>query len=47
MTTPRTASLDDLVRYLDSYLRIAEVPDHDGALNGLEVENSGIVTGWC
>jgi len=45
VTTPRTASLDDLVGYLDSYLRIAEVPDHDGALNGLEVENSGIVTG--
>jgi dinuclear metal center YbgI/SA1388 family protein len=44
MTTPPTARLDELVGYLDSYLRIAEVPDHEGALNGLEVENSGIVT---
>lgn len=37
----RTAALTDLVSYLDGYLRITEVPDHDGALNGLEVENSG------
>lgn len=44
MTAAATAALDDLVGYLDAYLRIADVPDHDGALNGLEVENGGIVT---
>jgi dinuclear metal center YbgI/SA1388 family protein len=36
--------LQDLVAYLDSYLRIAEVPDYPNALNGLQVENSGEVT---
>src|SRR5690606_34619958 len=30
--------LDELVRYLDDYLRIAEVPDSPNALNGLQVE---------
>lgn len=29
--------------YLDDYLRIAEVPDYAGALNGLQVENFGEV----
>jgi dinuclear metal center YbgI/SA1388 family protein len=36
--------LDELVSYLDGYLRIAEVPDHAEALNGLQVENGGEVT---
>lgn len=36
--------LAELVSYLDAYLRIGEVPDADGALNGLQVENSGRVT---
>lgn len=40
----RTATIDELVSYLDGYLRIAEVPDHDAALNGLQVENSGTIT---
>lgn len=31
----------DLVGFLDSYLKIAEVPDYAGAHNGLQVENSG------
>lgn len=33
-----------MVRYLDDYLRIADVPDYEHALNGLEVENGGDVT---
>lgn len=36
--------LAELVAYLDDYLRVGEVPDYPGALNGLQVENSGSVT---
>jgi dinuclear metal center YbgI/SA1388 family protein len=36
--------LSQLVAYLDAYLRIAEVPDADHALNGLQVENGRGVT---
>jgi dinuclear metal center YbgI/SA1388 family protein len=36
--------LAELVAYLDEYLRVSEVPDYPGALNGLQVENSGSVT---
>jgi dinuclear metal center YbgI/SA1388 family protein len=36
--------LAEVVRYLDSYLRTAEVGDAEGALNGLQVENSGRVS---
>lgn len=35
--------LNDLVSYLDEYLRTSEVQDYDLALNGLQVENSGEV----
>ena len=35
--------LDDLVQYLDDYLRIREVGDDPQALNGLQVENGGEV----
>ncbi len=35
--------LDDLVRYLDDYLRVGEVGDDPNALNGLQVENGGEV----
>ena len=35
--------LDGLVRYLDEYLRVREVPDDRNALNGLQVENAGEV----
>ncbi len=35
--------LHELTSYLDEYLRVAEVPDYPGALNGLQVENSGEV----
>ncbi len=33
------ARLSEVVRYLDQYLRISEVPDEPNALNGLQVEN--------
>jgi dinuclear metal center YbgI/SA1388 family protein len=39
-----TAPLGEVVAHLDAYLRIEEIPDHEHALNGLEVENSGVVT---
>lgn len=39
---PRVA-LADIVDYLDSYLRIGEVPDERNALNGLQVENAGSI----
>jgi len=35
--------LDDLVAYLDAYLRIAEVRDAPTAMNGLQVANQGSV----
>lgn len=36
-------ALADLAAYLDHYLRIAQVPDEKTAVNGLQVENSGMV----
>lgn len=33
--------LDEIAGYLDTYLRIAEVPDYPTALNGVQVENRG------
>ncbi|MEP6745277.1 MAG: Nif3-like dinuclear metal center hexameric protein [Gemmatimonadota bacterium] len=42
MTT--SASLGAITAWLDSYLKIRELPDYDGAVNGLQVENSGWVT---
>jgi dinuclear metal center YbgI/SA1388 family protein len=36
-------ALDELVEYLDRYLRIAEIADAPVALNGLQVENGGEV----
>ncbi len=41
---PRIA-LDTLTDYLDRYLRIREVPDENGAVNGLQVANAGWVGG--
>jgi putative NIF3 family GTP cyclohydrolase 1 type 2 len=38
------ASLADIVAYCDRILRTAEIKDYDGAVNGLQVENSGAVT---
>jgi dinuclear metal center YbgI/SA1388 family protein len=37
-------SLDAVVGWTDEYLRIRELPDYDGAVNGLQVENRGTVT---
>jgi dinuclear metal center YbgI/SA1388 family protein len=37
------AGLQELVEYLDGYLRVQEVPDYEHALNGLQVENGGRV----
>ncbi len=42
---PRSIPLETVAAYLDTYLRIAEVPDSPQALNGLQVANSGTVTG--
>lgn len=39
-----TANLADIVSYVDDYLHIADIPDHDTALNGLQVDNSGAIT---
>ena len=36
--------LNELVSYLDDYLRTSEVGDDSLALNGLQVENAGEVT---
>lgn len=41
---PVSVPLNDLVSYLDQYLRVREVPDDANALNGLQMENSGSVT---
>lgn len=38
-------SLAEVCGYLDDYLRIREVPDEAGAVNGLQVENRGSVGG--
>lgn len=34
----------ELVAYLDEFLRVAEIPDYERALNGLQVANSGALT---
>ena len=38
------ASLSAIVEFLDTELRTREVPDYPGALNGLQMQNSGEVT---
>jgi dinuclear metal center YbgI/SA1388 family protein len=44
MHVPGQASLDDIARHLDTVLRTNEVPDHPGAMNGVQVEHDGPVT---
>ena len=39
-----SVALNELVEYLDTYLVVADTPDGPGALNGLQVENSGSVS---
>lgn len=41
----RAVGLVELVDYLDAELRTRVVPDYDAALNGLQLENSGRITG--
>lgn len=38
------AELAEIVAFLDRELRISEIPDYPGAMNGLQVANSGNVT---
>jgi dinuclear metal center YbgI/SA1388 family protein len=38
------ASLTEIVRYTNKYLRVPEIEDWPNALNGLQIENSGRVT---
>jgi dinuclear metal center YbgI/SA1388 family protein len=38
------AFLPKIVAFSDTYLRVAEIEDYDHAVNGLQVENSGVVT---
>jgi dinuclear metal center YbgI/SA1388 family protein len=38
------ASLEKIVQYCDRILRTAEIGDYDGAMNGLQMQNSGAVT---
>ncbi|MFN2399600.1 MAG: Nif3-like dinuclear metal center hexameric protein [Gemmatimonadaceae bacterium] len=37
--------LSEVAGYIDGVLRISEIPDHPHALNGLQVENDGEITG--
>lgn len=37
-------NIHDLAQHLNDYLNIAAIPDYPGALNGLQVENSGRVS---
>jgi dinuclear metal center YbgI/SA1388 family protein len=37
--------LQELVAYLDEYLRIEQIPDEANAVNGLQIENRGVVGG--
>ena len=39
-----TADLAAVTAWLDDLLKIRQLPDYDGAVNGLQVENSGQVT---
>lgn len=38
------ASLQEIVAFLDGELRIAEIPDYPGAVNGLQLANGGAVS---
>lgn len=41
---PAITTTSEIVDYLDSFLRVREVPDYGPAINGLQVENSGTLT---
>ncbi|MFM2170260.1 MAG: hypothetical protein RI957_489 [Verrucomicrobiota bacterium] len=38
------AALAEIVNFLDAELRIAEIPDYSGAMNGLQLQNNGQIT---
>lgn len=38
------ASIDEIAAYLDTYLRVRDVPDDPRALNGLQVGHDGVVS---
>lgn len=38
------ANLQEIVAFLDAELKISEIPDYSGAVNGLQLENGGTVT---
>jgi len=38
------AKLTEIISYLDSELKTSEVKDYPGAMNGLQLENTGVVT---
>jgi dinuclear metal center YbgI/SA1388 family protein len=38
------AQLTDIVAFLDREMRIGEIPDYGGAMNGLQLQNNGRVT---
>src|SRR6478735_2756611 len=40
----KSAALETITTWLDDYLKIRELPDLDGAVNSLQVENGGKVT---
>jgi hypothetical protein len=37
-------ALDEMVRFANESLRLAEIEDYPNALNGLQIENAGEVT---
>lgn len=41
----KSAALGQIVEYVDSYLRVADTPDHDTALNGLQVQCGAPIVG--
>jgi dinuclear metal center YbgI/SA1388 family protein len=43
VTSPK--SLPEISRYLDEYLRLKDIPDEPNAINGLQVENGGVIGG--
>ncbi|MBV9657319.1 MAG: Nif3-like dinuclear metal center hexameric protein [Verrucomicrobia bacterium] len=44
MNLPPSVLLSDINRFLDWRLRVAEIPDYPNALNGLQLDNSGLIT---
>jgi len=38
------ADLNEIVAYLDAELRVSEIKDYPGAMNGLQLANNGVVT---